>query len=105
MRTSKPTVPVHWDPIPTMNRFSVFRESEGDEEYLEPNDSKMRNQFPLMLELIGVLGDRTNEKALVESNSSGFVWKPVTRKVHSRANNNVAPFCVSVKTLVYSSDF
>ena len=53
-----------------------------------------------MRELIGVLGDRTNEKALVESNSSGFVWKPVTRKVHSQANNNVAPFCVSLKTLV-----
>ena len=51
---------VNWNPIPTQNRFRVFQESEGDGENLEPSDSKMQNQFPLMRESIRVLGERAN---------------------------------------------
>ena len=54
-------VAVNWNPIPTQNRFSVFQETEGDGENLEPSDSKMQNQFPLMRESIRVLGERANE--------------------------------------------
>ena len=44
---AKPTVPVHENPIPTDNRFSALQETQSDEENLEPNDSKMHNQFLL----------------------------------------------------------
>ena len=54
-------VAVNWNPIPTQNRFSVFQETEGDGENLEPSDSKMQNQVPLMRESIRVLGERANE--------------------------------------------
>ena len=54
-------VAVFWNPIPTQNWFSVFQETEGDGENLEPSDSKMQNQFPLMRESIRVLGERTDE--------------------------------------------
>ena len=54
-------VAVNWNPIPTTNRFSVFQETEGDGENLEPGDSKMQSQFPLMRESIRVLGERANE--------------------------------------------
>ena len=54
-------VAVNWNPIPTQKRFSVFQETEGDGENLEPSDSKMQNQFPLMRESIRVLGERANE--------------------------------------------
>ena len=51
-------VAVHWNPIPTQNRFSVFQETEGDGKNWELSDRKMQNQFPLMCESIRVLGER-----------------------------------------------
>ena len=39
----------------------MFQETEGDGENLEPSDSKMQNQCPLMRESIRVLGERANE--------------------------------------------
>ena len=54
-------VAVHWNPIPTQNRLVVFQETEGDGKNLEPSDSKMQNQFPLMRESIRVLGERAND--------------------------------------------
>ena len=50
-------VAVHWNPIPTQNRFIVFQETEGDGKNLVPSDSKIENQFPL----IRVLGERAND--------------------------------------------
>ena len=54
-------LPVHWNPIPTQNRFGAFRETDGHGENLEPSDSKMHNQCLLVRESIGVLGARPNE--------------------------------------------
>ena len=55
----EPTVPVHGNPIPTLNRFSAFQETDGDEENLEPNESKIcANRFGCWMWCIGVCHGR-----------------------------------------------
>ena len=58
---ANPMVLVHWNLIPTQNRFSAFQETEGDGENLEPSDSKMHNKFLLIRESMRMLGERVNE--------------------------------------------